>query len=200
MNAIVQKSYALKLASVDQAPGEFLGTALVYNERDSLGDSIRDSGGSLPCLWSHDPREVLGTIHVEADARSLSVRGTLLVDDVPRAKEVYALLRAKSVKGLSVGFLPIRAVQRQDGSGTEFVEGRLIEISLTSVPAYQSATITEVRNLEHLARSLDAGHHREALKALHCAIGEMLGKSGPGEISSGDLLDALGKFDPGKWV
>ncbi|RFB94484.1 hypothetical protein B5K08_09880 [Rhizobium leguminosarum bv. trifolii] len=63
--------------------------------------------------------QVVGTwdaVSVEADG--LKVSGKLLGEDVARAKEVRALLRAKSVTGLSVGFMTKKAAPRKGGGRT----------------------------------------------------------------------------------
>ena len=39
------------------------------------------------------------------DAHGLFVEGQLLVDDVARAKEARALMKARAVNGLSIGFV-----------------------------------------------------------------------------------------------
>ena len=184
MMNIVQKSFALKLASESPgSDGHFSGVALVYGERDSLGDtirpgcfekSIRDNAGSFPCLWSHSTTDVLGSVSVESDTRSLQVRGHLLIDDVPKAREAHALLKARSIRGLSVGFVVLRAAPREDG-GTDFTEGRLLEVSLTAVPAYESARVTQVRDL---VTALSNRGDRSGLLALRKSIDELIRDGG----------------------
>jgi HK97 family phage prohead protease len=208
MSTVVQKAYTLKLAAADidtSNRGTFTGTALVYGEKDSFGDSIRenafsksisDAGGRFPLLWTHDAREVLGTINVDGDGRTLAVTGSMLTDVVPKAREIHGLLKARAIKGLSVGFLPLRAAPI-DGGGTEFVEGRLLEISLCAVPAYQSAMVNEVRSLEQLVQSLDARHDREALLAVRRSIDAILGDPPPDRTR--ELVSAFGTFDARRW-
>ena len=204
---VVQKSYSLKLSSTDAVSdkGTFSGTALIYGEADSVGDRIRegcfaksisDASGRFPCLWNHSAAEVLGTITVEADQRSLAVKGHLLTAEIPKAREIHALLKARAIKGLSVGFLPIRAAP-VEGAGTEFIEGRLLEISLCALPAYASAAVHEVRSLTDLVRSLDERHDREALLLLRKSIDEILGAESPDLTPA--LVEALGNLDLNRW-
>lgn len=206
--AIVHKGFTLKLMSAEASAdrGTFAGTALVYGEKDAGGDVIRegcfsksisDAHGRFPCLWTHDPREVLGTITVEADARSLSVSGSLLTDVIPKAREVYGLLKAKALKGLSVGFSVLRAAPIENG-GVEYIEGRLLEVSLCAIPAYQSAQVNEVRAIADLAKALDPQHDREALVALRDSITAMLEGTARRDVAA-ELAGALTGFDPGKW-
>ncbi len=201
---IVQKSYSLKLAAMGPQEGHFSGVALVYGDKDAFGDTIRpgaftksitEAGAKFPLLWVHDSREVLGGIRVESDGRSLNVTGGLLLDAIPKAKEVHALLKAGAIRGLSVGFLPLRATPNE--GGTEFIEGRLLEISLCPTPAFSSAMVNEVKSITDLAAALDPRRDRAALKALRDSISAMLGQE-PEEDRS-ELLDAFQGFDVSKW-
>jgi hypothetical protein len=206
---IIQKSYGLKLAALDPQgqAGRFTGTAVVYGDRDSYGDKIRqgafsksiaDAGGKLPLLWVHQASEVLGSIRIEQDAKSLNVSGALLTDDIPRAREVHALLKAGAVKGLSVGFMTIRAAPLEDG-GTEFIEGRLLEISLCPTPAFASAQVNQVKAIGDLAAALDPTRDRDALMSLRDSINMMLDGSHGQPDHGAALAAALATFDASKW-
>ncbi len=156
MDNIVRKAFALKQCALDdEMRGSFSGTALVYGDKDLYGDtikrgafakSLREHGDELPLLWSHDTAEPLGSIRVVSDGASLEVRGQLLADTVRRAGEVYELMKARVVKGLSVAFKPLRYDPQPDG-GVLFSEGRLMEISLCSIPAFDSAQVATVKSI-----------------------------------------------------
>jgi hypothetical protein len=67
-------------------------------------------------LFGHDGNDPLGTwdsATVKAD--DLHLTGRLLVDDVPRAREVRALVQSKAVRGISIGFITKKAVSRVGG-------------------------------------------------------------------------------------
>jgi HK97 family phage prohead protease len=206
--SVVRKGFPFKLASAESIAdrGQFSGCALIYGEPDSLGDSIRkgcfarsiaDAHGKFPCLWSHNPSEVLGTVTVEADTHQLSVTGVLLTDLIQRAREVHGLLKAKAVKGLSVGFAPVRVVPAEQSSGVEFIEGRLLEVSLTAVPAYASAEVHEVRAIADLAKRLDPERDRELLLELRSAIDGMLG--GPERQEAEELARIINGIKIPSW-
>lgn len=168
--SVITKSYTLKVASAEDA-GTFIGTAVPYNVADSIDDvmragcfrkSIVDAEGLFPCLWTHDPLSVLGTVKVESDnSHNLAVSGALLLDAVPKAREIHELMKARAIRGLSIGFVPLRAVPRPNG-GREVVEARLLEVSLCAAPAYVGAQVTEVRSLT----APDEDEARLVLKAL----------------------------------
>lgn len=129
------------------------GKAWDFSSADRVGDVIEPAafasaiGKSLPMLFAHDQAQVVGTwesVAVEADG--LKVKGRLLVDDVARAKEVRALLRAKSVTGLSVGFMTKKAAPRK-GGGRTITDLDLMEVSLVAIPAHPGAQISSVKDM-----------------------------------------------------
>lgn len=129
------------------------GKAWDFSGADRVGDVIEPAafasaiGKSLPMLFAHDQAQVVGTwesVAVEADG--LKVKGRLLVDDVARAKEVRALLRAKSVTGLSVGFMTKKAAPRK-GGGRTITDLDLMEVSLVAIPAHPGAQISSVKDM-----------------------------------------------------
>lgn len=133
------------------------GKAWDFTSADRVGDVIEPAafagaiGKSLPMLFAHDQAQVVGTwdsVSVEADG--LKVKGRLLVDDVARAKEVRALVRAKSVTGLSVGFLTKKAAPRK-GGGRTISDLDLMEVSLVAIPAHPNAQVTQIKELDMTA-------------------------------------------------
>lgn len=97
--------------------GFFLGYASVFDVVDSDKDIVkpgafRDTladykikGRKLPILWQHRSDIPLGVYErVEEDSKGLYVEGKLLIEDVARAREAYALAKAGAVTGLSIGY------------------------------------------------------------------------------------------------
>ncbi|MEP7457072.1 phage major capsid protein [Phyllobacterium sp. SB3] len=140
-----------KAAFTADETGLVEGKAWDFSSPDRVGDAIEPSafanavGKSLPMLFAHDQAQVLGTwdgVSVESDG--LKVSGKLLVDDVSRAKEVRALLQAKSVTGLSIGFMTKKALPRK-GGGRTITDLDLVEVSLVAIPAHPNAQITNTK-------------------------------------------------------
>jgi hypothetical protein len=119
------------------------------------------SSKSIKMLWQHDSSYPIGIWEkVEEDSTGLHVRGRLLTS-VPKAKEVYELMKAGIIDGLSIGYRTIKAL-RDDATGTrQLKELDLWEISLVTFPMLTSATVTSVkgdwtkRDVERVLR--DAG-------------------------------------------
>ena len=135
--------------------------------QDRFGDVIepgafrKAAGQSLPMLLNHSTDAVIGvwdTIAEKADG--LHVAGRLLINDVPKAAEVRALLQAGAVKGLSIGFMPITSEPRK-GGGRTFKAVDLVEVSVVPVPANAGARVTSVKS-HSTASAVAAAIHRAA--------------------------------------
>jgi HK97 family phage prohead protease len=107
-------------------------------------------------LAYHHPDKPVGAwnaLTVKLDG--LHVAGKLLIDDVPLAREVRALVQAGAVKGLSIGFSTKRAITRK-GGGRTITALDLAEISLVTIPLHRGARVT--------ARSLKTSKPRSRRK------------------------------------
>lgn len=143
----------LELKSLD-ADGRFAGYASVFNVLDSQRDivlhgafrnTLNKHGEAVKLLWQHQPEEPIGIIsRMFEDARGLYVEGRLLLE-VTRAREAYALLKAGAVKGLSIGYSPVRYRVDPETGVRKLQEVELWEISLVTFPANQAAKVTVVK-------------------------------------------------------
>jgi HK97 family phage prohead protease len=129
--------------------GEITGTAWPYGTPDRVGDMIEKGAittpATLPMLFAHDQAQVIGVWNVieETDA-GLTVKGKLLIEDVERAREVRAMIRAGAVSGLSIGFVTTKATPRAKGRTINALT--LHEISVVAVPCHPGAQITSLKS------------------------------------------------------
>lgn len=147
--------------------GAISGVAWPFGSQDRFGDVIepgafrKAAGQTLPMLLNHSTDAVIGvwdTIVEKSDG--LHVSGRLLVDAVPKAAEVRALLQAGAVKGLSIGFMPVTSEPRK-GGGRTFKAVDLVEVSVVPVPAHSGARVTSVKSTT-TAAVVAAAFHRAA--------------------------------------
>lgn len=129
--------------------GEITGTAWPFGTPDRVGDVIQkgafDQPASLPMLFSHDQSQVIGVWErIEETAEGLTVKGRLLVDEVERAREVRAMIRAGAVTGLSIGFVTKDAQRHPKGRTIRALA--LHEISVVAVPCHPGAQITSLKS------------------------------------------------------
>lgn len=153
-----KKSFNFELKAV-QEDGFFSGYGAVFGNVDWYNDVIlpgafkaslekwRSKNKMPPVLWNHNDSEPIGVYtQIYEDEKGLFVEGKLLIDDVPRAKSTYALLKAGAIDGLSIGYSTKKA--NQQGNGVrELIEVDIGEISIVTQPANDRSLITSVKNI-----------------------------------------------------
>jgi HK97 family phage prohead protease len=134
--------------------GFFKGYASIFNSPDLTNDVIvqgafrssleRRSSSRIKMLYQHDASQVIGLWHkIKEDAQGLYVEGFLLLD-VARALEIYTLLKAGALDGLSIGFRTVRASpSRLNYRIVEEID--LAEISIVTFPMHPEARINSMQ-------------------------------------------------------
>ena len=154
---MTRKSFNFELKAV-QEDGFFSGYGAVFGNIDWYNDVIlpgafkaslekwQSKNKMPPVLWNHNDSEPIGVYtQIYEDEKGLFVEGKLLIDDVPRAKSTYALLKAGAIDGLSIGYSTKKA--NQQGNGVrELIEVDIGEISIVTQPANDRSLITSVKN------------------------------------------------------
>ena len=154
-------SFEIKAVSDD---GLFSGYASVFDNVDSYGDIVRKGafvesiseweakGKMPPILWNHDPSDPIGVYtKMQEDGKGLYVEGKLLIDDVPRAKQTHALMKAGVIDGLSIGYRVKEYLYNVDEEVTDLIKLSLREVSIVTFPANPETRIEAVKS------RLDAG-------------------------------------------
>jgi HK97 family phage prohead protease len=153
MAAINRKSNLRMEIKEISADGSFTGLLSVYNivdlgkdlvEPGAFTKTIKDHGNEVPMLWQHKPDVPIGTLTLEDGPEALHVKGQLLMD-LPEAKKAYLLIKARIVRGLSIGFDTVKEVL--DGGIRRLKELRLYEGSIVTFPMNEAALITSVKHL-----------------------------------------------------
>ncbi len=135
-----------------QGSGVFSGYASVFGVIDSQADMMMpgafqssldavQSGRAIKLLWQHDTSQPVGKITaLREDAYGLWMQGELLLD-VQQGKEAFALLKQEAIKGLSIGYSPLKW-QIDADTGVRFLyEVDLWEVSVVTFPANEMAGV-----------------------------------------------------------
>jgi uncharacterized protein len=152
----IERPFEIKAVQED---GVFDGFGSVFGNVDSYKEIVapgafaeslaqwKASGRLPPVLWQHRSGEPIGPyLEMEERAQGLWVKGQLLVDDVQRAKEARALMKAKAVNGLSIGFVTREdSYDRVTGIRT-LKKVDLWEVSVVTFPANPAAQISSVKS------------------------------------------------------
>ena len=162
------KAFGLHVKDVSDE-GTFTGYGSIFGNVDSYGDIV-DPGAfakslarharekSAPALlWQHNPDEPIGVWEsLEEDAKGLKGQGRFVLETA-RGREAYALLKAGALRGLSIGYRPVKG--EPDGNTYRLKELDLVEISLVTFPANRKANVTGVKSdrMDEFARRLRDG-------------------------------------------
>lgn len=161
---MTRKNLTFKGAFTAADDGAFTGEASTFGNVDSYGDRVmpaafskdlRRRGAKRPLLWNHLPTEPIGFVELAETARGLRVTKGTLVLDVPRAREIYALMKAGVIDAMSIGYETVTSRAARDGA-RELTEITLWEVSLVTFPANALALVDSVKRgpagLDHRMR------------------------------------------------
>lgn len=155
------RTYPFHLKELTET-GEFSGYASVFDVIDWYGDVVRPGAFTKtlerwkakdklpPILWQHNAQMPIGPhLEMKEDAKGLFVRGSLLIGAIEKAREAYALLKAKVISGMSIGFDIADGGMSFDGKLNvwNLTEIELWENSLVTFPANQDAQVEEVKTM-----------------------------------------------------
>lgn len=132
--------------------GRFSGYASVFGRLDEGGDIVmpgafaaslgKKRADRVRLLFQHDPKEPVGCWEAIAeDGVGLKVQGRLL-DGVPRASSLRALIAEGAVDGLSIGFRAVRATREPRTGHRRLWQVDLWEISIVTFPMLDAARIS----------------------------------------------------------
>lgn len=124
-------------------------------ETDRVGDIVDPMGASfqaeMPLLWQHQHDKPVGVATFgKATKRGIPFTAKIaaIAEDGPLKSLVdmaWQSVKAKLVKGVSIGFRPIEYAFTD--TGMNFVKTEIYELSLVTIPANASATIQTIKAL-----------------------------------------------------
>ncbi len=157
-----KRAIAFEIKEVSEK-GIFTGYGSVFGELD-FGNDIVEKGAftrtlkeakaknrKFPVLWQHKGTEPIGIYDdIYEDDKGLYVEGRLLINDVQRAKEAYALMDAGAVTGLSIGYGAKEYKIDTDDWVRTLLDVDLYEVSPVTFPMLDVARVDAVKTLvEH---------------------------------------------------
>lgn len=158
------KGFAFEVKEVT-AEGTIEGYAAVFGNVDRGGDKIlpgafveslrkaAQQGQTVKMLFNHDPNQPIGVWEdLAEDAKGLWGKGRLVME-VPKAQEVHALLKAKALGGLSIGYVTDES--DWDGNVRLLKSVQLYEVSPVTFPMNERAKISSVKSAEGAAEIID---------------------------------------------
>jgi HK97 family phage prohead protease len=105
----------------------------------------RRPASNVRLLFQHDPAQPIGVWdEIREDTKGLYVRGRL-IEEVARAREVMALIRAGALDGLSIGFHAKKAARDAATGQRRLHEIDLWEISIVTFPMLPGARVAAMK-------------------------------------------------------
>jgi HK97 family phage major capsid protein/HK97 family phage prohead protease len=147
----------MTVKSVDEDKRIITGIASTPSP-DRDGDIIEPGGAKFgseaPFLWQHDHQQPIGNCSAKRVGDGLQITAQLVkpTPDMPsqliaRLDEAWASIKSGLVKGLSIGFKPIKYAFL-DAGGIHFLEWDLLEVSAVTIPANAECSITTVKSFD----------------------------------------------------
>ena len=149
---------------------EFEGYASLFGKSDGAGDVVAPGAFAaslrkrppeqVRMLYQHFAHEPLGVWEtIREDGKGLYVRGRLTLD-VPRVRDVRALIADGALDGLSIGFRTVRAKRDAKTGYRELLDVELWEISVVTFPLLRGSGVTAIGEKSEAAKSIrSAVHH-----------------------------------------
>ncbi|WP_287497948.1 phage major capsid protein [Pandoraea sp. CB10b_02] len=183
-----QRAYSvLEIKAVNEEKRIIRGIATTP-EVDRAGDIVESLGvrfqNPLPLLWQHKHDAPVGTvvfdkptadgISFEASLPTIAEEGALR----DRIEEAWQSVKAKLVRGVSIGFRPIE-YSFMDTGGIRFSQSEVYELSLVTIPANQSATIQTIKSFDDQYRAAHGRDRRGVIRLDESPPGESGTKQQP---------------------
>jgi HK97 family phage prohead protease len=160
-----RKAFDLEVKSIDDA-GTFVGYGSVFGNVDSDNEIVvkgafteslaarAGRGRKLPILWQHRSGEPIGVYEsVEEDDHGLKMAGRLLIGEVQRAREAYALMKAGAVTGMSIGYSVVEDSIDRTTRVRHLKRLQLHETSIVTFPANDEARVGVVKALDQILKA-----------------------------------------------
>lgn len=159
---MIQRAYSiLTLKSVNDDARILEGIATTPSA-DRMGDIVEPKGAQyklpLPLLWQHDSSQPVGHVNsIKVTDEGISVVAQIAKFDEPgplkdRLDMAWQSLKAKLVRGLSIGFMPIESARIKDTYSFRFLKWDWMELSCVTIPANADATILAIKNADFAMR------------------------------------------------
>lgn len=151
-----QKAWSqFEVKSVDESLRVLQGLATTPTP-DRMGDIVEPLGASfelpIPFLWQHDAEQPIGHVTAAKATKSgIEVNVKLAKIDEPgrlkdRLDEAWQSIKAKLVRGMSIGFSPLEYSYMEETGGYRFMKWAWLELSAVTIPANADASIALIKN------------------------------------------------------
>ena len=172
----MKRAYSvLEIKSVDEESRTLTGIATTPTT-DRMDDIVEPKGAQfklpIPFLWQHRHSEPIGHV-TEAKVTDKGIEVTVQlakIDEVgtlkDRLDEAWQSIKAKLVRGLSIGFSPIESANIDGSWGQRFLKWEWLELSAVTIPANADASIQTIKSIDTAQRAASGQQRRGAVRLI----------------------------------
>lgn len=197
----IQKAYSqFEIKAVDEGKRQIRGIATTPSP-DRVNDVVLPEGAvfklPIPFLWQHDHMQPIGNvIEAKVTSKGIEIVAELVSVAAPsqlaaRLEEAWQSIKTGLVRGLSIGFSPIKYAFLDNG-GVEFSAWSFNELSAVTVPCNVEASITTIKSLSQ--RPASSGKNG-AVKLLDKPVGVPAQKPKPTTPPEGQSMNIQEQLD-----
>lgn len=157
---MLQRAYSvLEVKSIDVDGFTISGMASTPTP-DRMGDVVHPEGirfkNPAPLLLFHDTNRPVGSVTFGKPTKDGLPFTAKLVDPATvtsaalkeRIIEAWESIKAKLIRGVSIGFRSIADAYNRERGGFDFLETEVLELSLVTIPANSEATIHAIKSID----------------------------------------------------
>lgn len=166
---------------------------------DILDSDGAKFGSETPFLWQHSRYEPIGNCTAKKVKDGLQITAQLVkpTPDMPsqlaaRLDEAWTSIKSGLVKGLSIGFKPIKYAFLDSG-GIHFLEWELLEVSAVTIPANAECNITTVKSFDR--KLLAASGNEDPVITTHPSAGATAKKSTGNKGKTMNIAEQIKSFE-----
>lgn len=161
----MEKNFAYSLLTIKEVNEDkrIITGIATTPEVDRQGDIVEPKGATfkkeIPLLWQHDSLQPVGIVKLGKPTKDgIPFTATVAKVDVPaglkaRLDEAWESVKAGLVRAVSIGFRPLEYTFIEETGGVRFTSIEIMELSLVTIPANASATISAVKSLDYIQRT-----------------------------------------------
>jgi HK97 family phage major capsid protein/HK97 family phage prohead protease len=120
---------------------------------DRMDDIVDPQGAKfalpLPLLWQHDSRQPIGHVtEAKVTKAGIEIAAEIAKGVSADIDEAWAKIKAKLVRGLSIGFRSLETEPIKNSSGLRFKSWEWLELSAVTIPANAEASIHTIKQFD----------------------------------------------------
>lgn len=159
-------TFEIKAISEDGGKRTFTGIASTPST-DLMDDIVVPTGAKfslpIPLLWQHDSDDPVGWVTAaRVSSKGIEVDCEVHDEATPGALKdcldtYWQMLKAKLVRGLSIGFNAIETARIEGTYGYKYLSWNWLELSCVTIAANQEASITSIKSIDMEQRRAASG-------------------------------------------